>query len=780
VSKNVILALLGITVVAATACDGDPANPTGGTGDTDTGDAQAGNAVVDPCNIDFGVLQAGETASQFTNVNNTGLGPLTVVEVTTTAPFSNSAQPNIDVEAGGRYQFNVHFEPGDTDYGLSTGELVITTTDPDEPSIVCTLSGSVTDDADLDGFTAVAAGGSDCDDTNPNINPGVTEVWYDGVDSDCAGDSDFDQDGDGYEASVYFPKSDVVNPATGLPGGDCQDVYAHINPGMEEVWYDGTDADCDGTNDFDQDGDGYRTAEFGYNDCNDLDPQANPEAIEAFNGADDDCNGLIDDKASPERADRVAYGDDDDWSVGRGIAMDSLDGAGTPPDIAIGCHLYDYSSTSSTTVGDGRGAVAIFWDNDLQDEDFICGTAGGGDEAVLIEGDEASDEFGFEVITLPDFNGDGNPDLAATAVAKGTYAGTVYLFDGSKVSSTTTAASDAGITISGLAEYQLGSGLGTGDINGDGLSDIIMYGGDLSDNYTYAALHYGSTGGLGDYTWTDIDATWADKCGRDPISTSYLRTCGKQVTIWVGGDAGAKDAYRNNGHAPADFDGDGYDDFLVGDGWSDDGGAENGGTAWAVFGRRSKHTAANADFSDSMTTITSGVVTDANVGGAVGFMPDIDGDGADELLIHDDDQATLYLLMGGSYLREGNFDLDEDSQAIFRGVGAFSGMTNAGDWSGDGVGDVVLSFGDGESGGSLYMLTSKEWNGEYDFEEVAAGSVIGDEWNISFGLGAPIYTVDLDENGTSDLIIGDYNYDNTDLTSDGPEGGVFVFYNTNE
>ena len=68
----------------------------------------------------------------------------------------------------------------------------------------------------------------------------------------------------------------------------------------------------------------------------------------------------------------------------------------------------------------------------------------------------------------------------------------------------------------------------------------------------------------------------------------------------------------------------------------------------------------------------------------------------------------------------------------------------------------------------------------YDFEEVAAGSVIGDEWNISFGLGAPIYTVDLDENGTSDLIIGDYNYDNTDLTSDGPEGGVFVFYNTNE
>ena len=38
---------------------------------------------------------------------------------------------------------------------------------------------------------------TDCDDTDATVYPGASDTWYDGVDSDCAGDDDDDADGDG-------------------------------------------------------------------------------------------------------------------------------------------------------------------------------------------------------------------------------------------------------------------------------------------------------------------------------------------------------------------------------------------------------------------------------------------------------------------------------------------------------------------------------------------------------------------------------------------------------
>ena len=52
------------------------------------------------------------------------------------------------------------------------------------------------DDGDGDG----AATWRDCDDTDATVSPDASEIWYDGVDSDCDGASDHDQDGDGVEA----------------------------------------------------------------------------------------------------------------------------------------------------------------------------------------------------------------------------------------------------------------------------------------------------------------------------------------------------------------------------------------------------------------------------------------------------------------------------------------------------------------------------------------------------------------------------------------------------
>ena len=116
---------------------------------------------------------------------------------------------------------------------------------------VNSANGSITGDdycgeCDYDGdeFTAEWCGGNDCDDEDASINPFIAETWYDNVDSDCDGWSDFDQDGDGYDSDGYG-------------GTDCDDTDDSAHPGGAEIDANGVDEDCDGYDGgVDSDGDG--------------------------------------------------------------------------------------------------------------------------------------------------------------------------------------------------------------------------------------------------------------------------------------------------------------------------------------------------------------------------------------------------------------------------------------------------------------------------------------------------------------------------------------------
>ena len=58
------------------------------------------------------------------------------------------------------------------------------------------------DDEDGDGYVGTEHGGDDCDDSDASINPSVADAWYDGIDSNCDGKDDYDDDHSGSPKEV--------------------------------------------------------------------------------------------------------------------------------------------------------------------------------------------------------------------------------------------------------------------------------------------------------------------------------------------------------------------------------------------------------------------------------------------------------------------------------------------------------------------------------------------------------------------------------------------------
>lgn len=79
------------------------------------------------------------------------------------------------------------------------------------------------------------------------------------------------------------------------PPEDCDDTNEFINPDAPEL-FDGADNNCDGTIDegFDDDHDGFEDTATGGNDCDDTNEFINPDATEVCDGVDNNCDGDTD------------------------------------------------------------------------------------------------------------------------------------------------------------------------------------------------------------------------------------------------------------------------------------------------------------------------------------------------------------------------------------------------------------------------------------------------------------------------------------------------------
>ena len=166
----------------------------------------------------------------------------------------------------------------------------------------------------------------DCDDTQSTVHPQNFEIC-DGLDNNCDGSTDentavdastwyLDSDEDGYGGSTSLISCSAPTQYVGN-STDCDDTQSASFPQNTEIC-DGLDNNCDGNIDentavdastwyLDADEDGFGDADLslqrcnqpnGYisdgTDCDDLNPQSNPNASEICDEQDNDCDGTID------------------------------------------------------------------------------------------------------------------------------------------------------------------------------------------------------------------------------------------------------------------------------------------------------------------------------------------------------------------------------------------------------------------------------------------------------------------------------------------------------
>ena len=227
----------------------------------------------------------------------------------------------------------------------------------------CAGDGDLTD-VDGDGYDGPVGVGPDCNDNNPDVHPDAVEVCYNGIDENCDGEpvtgeeESPDCDGDGYDGY-------------GVGAPDCDDTNPAVNPGAAEVWYDGVDGDCSGhiESDYDADYDGDDHEDHGGTDCDDQDPltygteEDGSTHGERLDGVDRNCDGDVDrigifDASTAWYANTMS----NDGLYGAGlVAGDDYDGDGTV-DLVVGGPWSDEDDENCLQVGDpNQAALCSGW-----------------------------------------------------------------------------------------------------------------------------------------------------------------------------------------------------------------------------------------------------------------------------------------------------------------------------------------------------------------------------------------------------------------------------------
>ena len=513
-------------------------------------------------------------------------------------------------------------------------------------------------DIDADGVTSC---GGDCLDDNPYVRPGEAEVC-DGFDTDCdpatePAAGELDGDGDGHLPCSAW----VDHGGVSVGGDDCDDTEPSVHPGAVELC-DGLDGDCDpgvsaAPSEADVDADGHlpcgpyvdagatNTAGLplvGGDDCDDLEPARNPSEAEVCDGLDNDCDA----------ATQVASGEEDADADRHLPCSGFVDHGATNALSQVLLGGDDCDETAPLTFP-GNPEVCDGIDNDC---DPATPPGGPEDDA---DGDRylACSDFvarGLLNAAGQELLGGLDCDDGDASQVPGAWEDPDDGQDSSCDGLDSTSVAWAGVQLTGEAPYDSagGSVAGRGDVDGDGLADILVGARTWErgpDTGGAAAIFLGAS--LQPGVELDLSDAWALLHGEA-----------------VGVLAGTSVAWAG------DVDGDGLDDVLVEADWP--------GRTYLVLG--GSLTPGERSLADAHAVIEDPpFCLRAPVG-----VGDVDGDGLDDVALDGCDWG-VHLFLGSDLASGGDF-AREDAWAVMETAAPVGSVAAAGDVDGDGLADVLV------------------------------------------------------------------------------------------